>query len=73
MSGWLPTRSGSCLANRWISGFTAMQLLSMLRLEGDNGNGNPCDLLDAFPGQGRGDLPTVYYSRRRYQRQSIAR
>ncbi len=38
-----------------------MQLVSMLRREGMEGNGNRRDLLDAFPGQGRGQFLTVYY------------
>jgi len=46
-----------------------MQLGSMLRAEGVEGNEIRCDLLDAFPGQGRGHILTAWGCR---QHQTVA-
>ena len=44
-------------------------VVQMLRGQGVKGNGNRCDLLDAFPGQGRGHLLTAWGCR---QHQTVA-
>ncbi len=48
----------------------AMQLRSMLRVGGAKGNGKRGDLLDTFPGQGRGHVLTAWGCR---QHQTVAR